>query len=506
MLIGMAALWILFAPTQFGGQASYVMIAGASMEPELRWGDLVIARKAADYHVGDVVTYQHPIVGPVIHRVIEKSSHGYTLRGDNNDWIDSYQPVNDEIIGQAWIKLPSAARVLYELRTPQGLFLLSIAIGFMVLATALPNKTTDNPIGSNMKLKKTGVNIQALSALVDGWLFPILTILLASTLLGFFAFSKPLMQMVQVDIPYEHEGKFSYQATGSESIYDYGKIETGDPIFHSLETVFNVNFDYSFTSDAEATSNGKYRLVLVVSEPNGWSRELELVPFTPYSNNGFSTSATINLADVQSLIETLELRTGYKQSPFDVRVVPIVISNATVAGHPFVERFSPSLDFKLDDYQLYLNGTNPFETDSDPLEPVEAGMQPDFYLVPNTLNILGLSFTVETARWVAGIVGSISLVGLGFILRPMIQSWRKNESNKIALQYPSLLLEVEKLPKIKTAGIIQISSFPDLAKIAESMDALVLHHAAQGKHTYILQTDEHTYRFTVEDELEEEQA
>ena len=51
ILLGMAILWHRFAPIQFGGQASYVIVAGASMEPSLRAGDLVIARTSDEYKI-----------------------------------------------------------------------------------------------------------------------------------------------------------------------------------------------------------------------------------------------------------------------------------------------------------------------------------------------------------------------------------------------------------------------------------------------------------------------
>jgi hypothetical protein len=340
--------------------------------------------------------------------------------------------------------------------------------------------------------------------MADGWLFPLATILLGSILLGLYAFSKPMTQMVQEDIPYEHQGEFSYQAEGAKSVYDEGKIETGDPIFHSLATSFDVTFDYSFSSPAANTTSGRYRLILRVSEPNGWRRETELVPSTRYSGNSFSTSATVDLTYVQSIVQELETKTGFKRLPYDVRIIPIIASEALIAGHPIVEQFSPSLNFKLDDYQLYLDGANPFEEESDSLKPVQAGMQPDFHLVPATLTILGLDFQVEVVRWIAGIAGIATLIGLGAILYPVIRSWQESESSRIKLQYPDRLLEVEKLPKIKAAQTIDVSSFSDLIKITQTVDALILHHEQKGTHTYLLQMDEGAYRYNLQDELEED--
>ncbi len=503
ILIGMAALWILFAPVQFGGQASYVMIAGASMEPELRWGDLVINRQAADYHVGDVVTYQHPIVGPVIHRIIEKSSNTYTLKGDNNTWIDSYKPSSDEIIGKAWIPIPSAASVLYELRKPAWLSLLSLAIGFTFLVTLTQNNDVKKPQDSTIRGKKRDTLSPSLSALVDGWAFPLATILLASILLGVAAFSRPMMQKVLEDIPYAHHGNFTYQGTGAPGVYDKGRIETGDPVFHSLASTFNVTFEYTLTSPASATSHGRYRMILQVSEPNGWRRETELVPSTQFSDSGFIATATIDLIYVQSLVQELEAMTGFKRLPYDVQIIPIIVSEATIAGHTIVEQFSPALHFKLDDYQLYLDGTNPFDEESDLLNPVQDGTQSEYRLVPATLTILGLDLQVETARWITTIAGLTALIGLVVTFYPIILSWKIGESNQIQLRYGDQMLEVKTLPKVKAGHITEVSSFSDLLKIANTKDDLILHHASKGLHTYMLQTDEGAFRYNLQEEVEE---
>ena len=55
----MVAIWVSLAPVQVGGQATYVIVAGQSMEPNLHYGDLVIVHRASRYQVGDVVVYQN---------------------------------------------------------------------------------------------------------------------------------------------------------------------------------------------------------------------------------------------------------------------------------------------------------------------------------------------------------------------------------------------------------------------------------------------------------------
>ena len=99
VLVLLAAAWLVFAPIAFGGQTTYVMVAGASMEPALHQGDLVLTRRKPAYQVGQVVAYHHPQVGPVIHRILRTDGIRYVLQGDNNSWIDSFEPGPSDVVG-----------------------------------------------------------------------------------------------------------------------------------------------------------------------------------------------------------------------------------------------------------------------------------------------------------------------------------------------------------------------------------------------------------------------
>jgi signal peptidase I len=503
LLVGMAAIWILFAPAQFGGEASYVIIAGASMEPSLQWGDLVIAHPARSYQIGDVVTYNHPFVGPVIHRIIDRQGTRYVLQGDNNEWIDSYQPTREEILGRSWITLYGATHLLQHLRTPVGLALLSFAIGFMVLLTAQRGEESSRSKPGRMKSISRAASSKTFIQLGEGWTFILAVLLLGGVLLGAYAFSHPLLETIQVDLPYEHQGQFSYQAIGIPSIYDQGRIETGDAIFHSLVSSFETSFNYTFSSSAASDISGTYRLILEVSEPNGWRREINLVHTTEFSGPTFTTSAVVDLERVLQLVDTLKEQTGFSRSDFDVRVIPSVYLQATLNGHELTDRYTPALHFKLDDYQLYLDGVNPFEETTDPLNPQQVGMITHFAQVPNTLDLLGMSLSVTFARWMAGIVTGIALVGLAMLLYPILQQWRLGKSQRINLRHGDQILDVEKMPRLKPTQTVDVTRMEDLVKLSATTGILILHIAKARQHTYMLMLEETVYRFVLQEPEED---
>ncbi|MBI5714926.1 MAG: S24/S26 family peptidase [Chloroflexi bacterium] len=78
-LILTVGLWWFFAPAQFGGQTTYLIINGNSMSPLLQSGDLVIVRANSFYQIGDVVAYRHPDVGAIIHRIVERDGDALCL-------------------------------------------------------------------------------------------------------------------------------------------------------------------------------------------------------------------------------------------------------------------------------------------------------------------------------------------------------------------------------------------------------------------------------------------
>ncbi|TFH34427.1 MAG: signal peptidase I [Anaerolineales bacterium] len=503
LLVGMTAMWIVLAPIQFGGQSSYVIIAGASMEPALHWGDLVIARQSRSYEIGDIIAYTHPRIGPVIHRIIEKEGLSYRLQGDNNDWVDSYQPTTDEIIGKSWITMPGLANILQHVRTPIGLALLSFVFGFMVLVTLSQSKDREGAWYKSTRQKKGLAPLKNLSEIRDGWTFPLTAFLLGGVLLGYFAFTTPLVDTITVEIPFQHRGKFSYYGDAPPSVYDQGRIESGDAIFHSIVSEFRTSFDYQFSAPALTEISGEYQISMEISEPNGWRRQIVLVPPTDFNGDDLRLTTRIDINRILWLIGHLQNRTEFKRSVYDVRILPVVNIEAEVSGHAIQDQFSPILHFKLDDFQLYLDGTNPVEETGDPFSPTQIGMIEQTKQIPATLHILGIDIKTETARWIAGSITFVSLLGLILIFVPIMQSWNQGRSSQIALQYSDILLDVDKLPKSTAAQTFTVSSFSDLARLAHSMSLLVLHQSKGNEHTYLLKSEDSAYRFTLQDESPE---
>jgi len=108
--LGLALLvagWIFLGPAQVGGVTSYAVIVGNSMEPKLERGDLAVIREQGSYGPGDVVLYESPQLGSkVLHRIVRVEGARFVLKGDNNEFVDTEQPTEDQIVGRLALSVP----------------------------------------------------------------------------------------------------------------------------------------------------------------------------------------------------------------------------------------------------------------------------------------------------------------------------------------------------------------------------------------------------------------
>lgn len=133
VMVGVA--WLLFAPAELGGATRYAVVEGASMEPGLSRGDLVLVRGGHQPKVGDAVLYRDPVLGVrVLHRVVAKADGRLLLKGDANDFVDDARPVPSEVIGSYWFSIPRAGLLLLWLHQPLPAAL--VAFGLTIVALA----------------------------------------------------------------------------------------------------------------------------------------------------------------------------------------------------------------------------------------------------------------------------------------------------------------------------------------------------------------------------------
>jgi signal peptidase len=497
LFVAVAAAWILLAPISFGGQTSYVIVAGASMEPTLHQGDLVLARRAAAYEIGEIVTYHHPQVGPVIHRIIDRQGTHYTLQGDANSWTDSYAPTGDEIVGQSWLVARRAGTLLMTLRTPSGLAVLSLLFGAVLVLTMGRNNSEkkDDPSADS---EVSGPQPRPARP-SDGAIFTLAILAVGSLLMAVAAFTRPLTETVPGEAPFQHTGRFTYDAGAPATVYSGASLETGDPVFDALVPSFVVDFDYGFASADPADVEGTISLTLEVSEPNGWSRSLPLQPEVPFVGAQAHAQGTVDMVTIRRMISLLEGATALDRDAYRVDVIAVVDLDGQLGGHVYQGSFEPRLPFALDDFQLYLRrGDSPESGDSDPTTAVQKGFLAYSSSEPATISILGVQFPVTTARAVSVIGLLLALGGGAAVIAPYFVARRRGEAARVLAEYDGLLVSVRE-PPTAAGEMIEVRTFADLARLSERSGRLMLHVQAGPEHHFYVQDSGMTYHLCLTD-------
>lgn len=148
-LLAATAWWFTLAPRAVGGPLSAVVVDGTSMQPRFHTGDVVIVRRHASYHLGDIVAVKVD-GGEVIHRLVAgNASTGWRTKGINRRTMDSWVIPNDHILGAQWVFLPGAGNWTGWVRQPQGAGIAAAAIA--ILCALVPSKRRRSRGGTTLE-------------------------------------------------------------------------------------------------------------------------------------------------------------------------------------------------------------------------------------------------------------------------------------------------------------------------------------------------------------------
>ena len=121
---------------------NFFVVLSDSMRPQFKANDLIVTTKrdATSIQVGDVITYysrDNASFGEIItHQVIEKFDLGESIefqtKGLNNDSIDPYRVLDEDIIGVYLFHVPDLGNFLFFTRTTLG-YVSIIVIPFALL-------------------------------------------------------------------------------------------------------------------------------------------------------------------------------------------------------------------------------------------------------------------------------------------------------------------------------------------------------------------------------------
>ena len=478
--------WLILAPVNIGGQTSYVILVGNSMEPDFKRGDLVLVRAIDSYSVGAIVAYDHPEIGTVFHRIIQQRGNRFILKGDNNTWNDSFEVAHEEIIGKLWLHIPFAGFYLQQLRSP-GVFAFVVAVFSTFGGIAL--FAEENPAGSFRKKRKKQFagkkrnEVFFMENKISERIFTFAVIGFAAFLLTIVSFTRPLERIVPDNYEFTHNGEFGYFAEVPQGVYEGDMLKSGDPVFRQLNNSMNLIFTYQFKTDQISQVNGTYRLNAEISESSGWIRTLEIISPTNFSGKAFTSTGILDLSQIQALTDNLEQQTGVLNNRYTLTIRPEVAISGIVADRDLSDTFSPGLAFSFNEEKLELLKDSTDYTDS--LNHQEIEIIPGSRAESNTISILGFGLNVLIARIIA-IYGLISSL-IGFIWTGIKFLWSKmsSEVERIKSMYGSMLVDIHG-GKFPAQTIIEVSNIKELARIAEKDQSMIHHYIRVDTHHYFV--------------------
>jgi signal peptidase I len=487
MFAGMVLIWIAFAPAKIGGQTSYVMVNGVSMEPNYHTGDLVIIRKAKTYQVGDVVTYRDAEMGAyVIHRIIGIEQGQLVIKGDNNSWIDAYHPTTDEIIGRQWVYVPKAGRAMQWLRKPANLWLTFFLLGGVFMSGMITKP-------SKAKKEKNGTSVGS-SGLIEGAVYLLGILFLGFLGLSIFAFIQPSTRAANT-IPYQLSGSYSYSATGTPGVYDTEVVRSGEPVFPRLTCFLNVGFTYNIQGDQIQNVSGSQQMFArVMDQSSGWQRTIPLLPQMAFNGNSQSSMATLDLCQLETLVGLVEKETGLRTNTYTVEIVTNIAFVANASGQMITGTFAPTLAFKYDKVHLYIASAN---DGKDPMTIAEKGVAGSSAVEANTISLLGWKPTVDFIRIFALTGLGVSLTLLIIAGLTVLDMAHQSEEAFIRLRYGSMLVDVYEKNLEPTSVTVDVISMENLVKLADRQGTVILHMTRNFLHYYLVQDNGTTYRYVL---------
>jgi len=494
-----AVLWICFGPIQLGGPVSYTIISGNSMEPDFEVGDLVITRKNTFYQLNDQVLYNHPKIGYVFHRIVDKDQAGFILKGDNNDWLDSHQPESGEILGKYWFLIPGAGEWIRTLRKP--VYFSGLAVIVVVIIGSLflfPENESPRKKKGHVKHMEQRQTPPPYGDFRQEILFILGLFALAALAFGLISFTRPLTMSITDDVIYSHHSDLSYSAANELFIYDPSGVETGDPIYPVLTCKVEMDYSYHFYSPklASRESDNLEGIITIhaeVSDPDGWNRSLLLVPEYSFKGSSIQASPMVDICKILDLINVKQEKTGTEHRWYSLEIKPEIQISGTVGGLSISDTYVPVITFNLGQTVFRLaDGEAGFQQEQE-------GMLPNKIEVNNTLVIAGRQITVQTARSIAAILLGVCLLGSAYPAWSLYKDWKISSASRIQVQNQPLLVDV-KSGSVKKKGqkVIEVATFQDLRKIAEKYGAMILHEENGNTHTYSIEDGTTLYQFVLD--------
>ncbi|MDQ0826190.1 signal peptidase I [Arthrobacter sp. B2I5] len=462
------------------GQAGIVITHGVSMNPLYHQGDLVIIARASSYTVGDIAAYNLPGRDEVaLHRIIGGNDAAFVFKGDNNQSVDPITPPAADLVGRSLVHIPQGGLWLETLTSPPILGLLAFALLAGGGAATTRHRRKRRRASMSRHISTRPPARQGLGGLPPSLRIPTALAAVfgvAGVILGALAWSGPLEETASSQVKSGTRMNFSYTAdVGQSAAYDGTTAKSPGPVFRKLARTVDVGYSYH-------GEPGTVTVTAELSTPGGWHSTLPLSGPVTIDGSDYEGSVRLDLASLDAKAQAASAVTGLPAGPVSVALTPAV---RTAAG----AEFRPELKLELTPLQLTLPGG------PGSLAVTDSATQEHTALVPRMVGVSGLTVTAAAARVISAVFLLAALATGIIILVFARRSTPADEAAAIRRRYAALLVRVHPMPAPQGRPVIDVTTFPTLAKLAERYGLLVLHWSRSGVETFVVQDENITYRY-----------
>ncbi len=519
LVAALGLFWFTMAPTTMGGNAIYVVTSGISMEPHFHTGDLAILRPASSYHIGEIVGYMSPRIGVVLHRIIGEVGGRFLMKGDNNNFVDSFHPLPSDVVGRLWLHVPKLGQLFNDPRYRKaGVVVTVVAMAGTIGVPAqrerrrqrIKLRRGDDTSGSPTRPprfsrhdERGSVRLAVLGAPGQLAASLIAVFALAAIVLGAFAFSRATSATSSVRLTYRQVGQWSYRAAASGDVYAGGAATTGQPVFYTVAPAMTIGFAYQLESSQPLHVTGQARLAAFISSPDGWTHDLSMGPAVPLVAGAARLVGTVNLSVIRQYLDTVAAQTGQLKSaagPYTLTIQPAVAASGTVGNTPLRHlRFGPPLAFSLQSNEavVYLGPGGSSVPLAKILRPVTTGDVSVPVTTSASVAIFGLHPSVAASRALALWLLLACLLA-SFVLGLLVRAAKRApDVARIEARYGPLMVAVERPSSPIELGSVRVARIEDLVKIAEFQGRMIFHCEGESGRAYFVRDPTSTYLFTL---------
>jgi signal peptidase len=469
------------------------------MQPSMSGGDLVIVRDEPAYSVGDVVAYDDPRHGRILHRIIEQRGDRFVVKGDNNAGPDGYQPSEDEIVGELWLHLPAVGGWLSWLeQRVVSIFLLLTAAVLLGGAVWMRRSRLHGDWRPSWATGRTGNREEAFVTFLglggQAAVLIIAVVAILSLALAFVAYRADVWSERATTHEYVQQGKFNYSSPAPAEIYPAGAATTGQPIYLDSMSELAIDFHYVLETDLPVDAEAQVTLQALVENDDGWTRNLEMTvqPVTPGTD--VHAIGYLQVDRLQETIAAVEDRASEGNLPtrYWVKIAPVIFLDGMIGDQEVHDVFTPELRLLMEPGLLRVDSQG---GTGDAFNSTVISTVTDIEVEPNELTIAGATMDVRDARFlsIAGLLGAlIAGAGLVYLIR---RALRAPEPAQIMARHGSRIITLQAARLRAPSRLVEVTAFDELLRASEFHNQIIIHYVRGDVHYYFVQVGDTVYGY-----------